>query len=754
MQNHFFPGLTLLTFDARPCLPIIRNPPLQALRVRHVSRAYRGLLKARDFFKKIASPFFRFSGGRLAACVAGPHTWVMPSLAQLFDAAARFHQSGQLAQAENYYRQILKQEPNQPHALHLLGLVNLQLGRQEAAIDLIRQAISAHPSFPEAWSNLAIAYRQVGRTTDAVAALKKSIALRRSNPEAHNNLGALLVALDQTDEAIASFRQALVIAPNYPEALNNLGNALRTKGHVDEAIEVLQKAVALRPNYAEALNALGIALAQKGNYAEAGPTFQKALALAPDNASVHTNLGNALREKGDVDAAAVSFRRAIALSPNTAQLHANLANVLKDQGLTGEAIAASRKAVTLAPKSTPILSNLLFNLHFDPDATAHLLYEEHRAWAGTVSVSEMAGVERERVANRRVRVGYLSPDLREHPVGRFLLPLLMHHDRQAFEVFAYSAGVAPDEMTEKIRAQTEHWRDIATLSDEDAAKQIRKDGIDILVDLAMHAAGNRILIFARKPAPVQMTWLAYCSTTGLPQMDYRVSDPYLDPVGTEADYSEETLRLNGPFWCYQPVAAPAVTALPAKGKGYVTFGSLNSPSKLTPPTVATWLKLLAEVPNSRLLLHIMSGELAGRIREMGQREGIAGERIETVGRMGFGEYLEAYGRMDIGLDPFPYGGGTTTCDALYMGVPVVTLRGQTGVGRGGSTLLQHLGMQELVAGTREEYVRIAAGLAGDLGRLAGFRAGLRGRMEASLLMDGARFARSMEGVFREALGQG
>jgi len=350
---------------------------------------------------------------------------------------------------------------------------------------------------------------------------------------------------------------------------------------------------------------------------------------------------------------------------------------------------------------------------------------------------------------RRLRVGYVSPDFREHAVGRNLLPLFREHDHEQFEIFCYSHTLREDALTREFQQHAKEWRNIAGLSDAQAVEQIRKDRIDILVDLALHSANNRLLIFAHKPAPLQATYLAYCSSTGLETMDYRLSDPFMDPPSSdESHYSEQTIRLPETYWCYAPGGpTPEPSPPPIDATGYITFGCLNNFAKV-PPALHLWAEILQRVPASRLIVHSPPGSHLDAIRQRFAGKGISSDRLEFPPRQPWAEYVQTYGRIDIGLDQFPWGGGITTCDALWMGVPVVTLVGKTAVGRGGASILSNVGVPELIARTPQEYVQIAADLSNDLPRLAELRRTLRPRMQASLLMNARRFARNIEAAYR------
>jgi predicted O-linked N-acetylglucosamine transferase (SPINDLY family) len=545
----------------------------------------------------------------------------------------------------------------------------------------------------------------------------------------------------------------LQLRPDYPQAHGNLGHALREQGKLDEAVAHCRRAVELKPDYAEAYNNLGNALRDLDRLDEAIACGRRAVELNPAMADAHNNLGNALKDLGKLDEAIGYFHRALELDPEFAEAHNNLGNVQKEQGNLDEAIACFRRAVELKPDYVEAHSNWLCAMLYSADYAPDAIYREHLRWNERFA-APLAGAiqphDNDRTPERRLRIGYLSPDFRNHVVALFLLPLLEAHDRGQVEIFCYASVRARDDVTERCRAKADVWRDVFNLSDEQLASMMRQDRIDILVDLAMHTAGSRLLAFARKPAPVQVTYLAYCGTTGMSTIDYRLTDPYLDPPGAdERFYSERSIRLPETYWCYRPIVdAPPVNPLPALQNGYITFACFNNFCKVTPPTLAAWRQLLQRVPNSRLLVHAHEGSHRQRVREFIAQEGVSHERITFAGKVPTSAYLRAHQQIDVALDPFPYGGGTTTCDALWMGVPVVSLRGQTAVGRGGASILSNVGLPELVADDIGQYVRIAAELAEDLPRLSKLRTALRERMQHSPLMNAPRFARHVEAAYR------
>jgi predicted O-linked N-acetylglucosamine transferase (SPINDLY family) len=437
------------------------------------------------------------------------------------------------------------------------------------------------------------------------------------------------------------------------------------------------------------------------------------------------------------------------VSPGHSALHDNLGSVLKDLGQLDEAIECFRKAVELDPGNPATHGNLAYALCFQ-SLQADAVREECLRWNDRFAAKFPARSHgNDASPSRRLRIGYVSPDFRDHCQSLFTIPLLSRHDHAAFEIFCYSSVERPDDLTRRIQDLADHWRDVRPLDDEALASLIRDDGIDILIDLTMHMAGGRPLLFARRPAPVQIAWLAYPGTTGMRAMDYRLTDPRLDPPEFDSHYSERSIRLPDSFWCYDPLTdQPQVNALPAIERGYVTFGCLNNPCKLTDATLQLWGKVMRAVPDSRLHLLAPEGPHRTRLLQRLAAHGIAAGRVDFVPYRKRADYLGSYHDIDIGLDTFPYNGHTTSLDSLWMGVPTVTRVGETCVGRGGLSQLFQLGLLELAAESDLRFVAAATALAGDLERLADLRAGLRARLEKSPLMDAARFARGIETVYR------
>lgn len=558
-------------------------------------------------------------------------------------------------------------------------------------------------------------------------------------------------------EAEAGFRAILSREPRHGPSWHLFGLVHFKRGDLGSALECLRKAVAVDPNLAPAHNDLGVALQVQGHWDEAAASYRRAIALVPKDAEAHYNLGNVLQAKGELVAAADSYGHALALKPDHAGALNNLGTALLDQGRLDEAIGRYRQALAAKPDYTAAHSNLLRALNFDETLAPETLFAAHKAWdeahapkPATLDVR----FSNEPDPERRLRIGYVSADFREHSVSHFFEALLRAHDPAAVEVFCYAHVGRPDRVTERLQARAGHWLSILGLDDAAAAARIRRDRIDILVDLGGHTADNRLGVFARKPAPIQASWCGYPNTTGLAAMDYRITDARADPEGEAEPWHTETLvRLPRSFLCYfPPEHVGPVGPLPARQTGTVTFGSFNSLVKVTPEVMRLWARILQVVPGSRLLLKALQLRDAGvraQILERFVAAGIASERIEPIPWMDESQnHLALYGRVDVALDPFPYNGTTTTCEALWMGAPVITLRGERHAGRVGVSLLTTVGLSELIAETPKAYVDLAADLARDFARLENLRASLRERMRASALCDAVGFARDMEAAYR------
>ena len=506
------------------------------------------------------------------------------------------------------------------------------------------------------------------------------------------------------------------------------------------------------PQQHQAWNLLGAIAAHREQHELAVRHFERAITLAPSSADYLSNCGEVCRRAGWLDDAIEHCRAAIATDSRHMGAHYNLALALHAVGEVESAHAALASALAIQPDARILRSVLLFLLCHQTAIDGTTQLAEHRRWhelhARPLAPRSLprAGVGR---PGRKLRVGYVSADFRCHSLSYFIEPLFAHHDRVRFELYCYSNTRRTDEVTDRLRNYAIQWRDITALSDEAAARRIEEDGIDILIDLSGHTAGNRLLVFARKPAPVQLSYIGYPNTTGLAAMDYRITDSCADPPGAaDAMYVEKLLRMPHSQWCYRPPApTPDVNPLPALQHGMTTFGSLHSFTKLNRDVIDLWARILARVPRSELLMAVVpSGETGTRVREQFAAHGIAAARLHLIGKLNYDDFLMLHHRIDIALDAFPCPGATTTCESLWMGVPVVTLAGKYGVARAGASLLQGAGLPELIAQSPGQYIDIATDLARDPHRLAQLRGSLRARMQHSPLMDEGAFTRAFEAL--------
>lgn len=713
----------------------------------------------------------------------------MSTVGGTLEQAVHQFQAGRLADAETLCRKVLRTGP-QHLAFRLLGIIAFRMQQVDAAVEFLRQALAADPLAAECYLDLSLVLLSQGHATEAETAASCAVTLQPRLPEAAYHLGNALLRQGRLEAAAVAFQHALHQRPRYAEAEVNLGIALDALGRPTEAVEAYARAIAIQPDLVEAWNNLASVLNATSRFHDAAHAARQALRLRPQFAAAENNLGNALQALGESAAAVeayhrcltvepthpqatynqgialesqvrlteatAAYRRALTLQPAFAEAENNLGLVLQAQGLLDDACAAFTRGLALQPHNHVIHSNLLQLQQYRPGVSPATLNRAHADWSlrQTADVVPSVQFPHDRHPGRRLRIGFVSPDLGEHPVGRFLAPVLESFDRTQFETVCYSDRARPDAVTDRLATLVDGWRSIGGQSRATVTQQIRNDRIDILIDLAGHTAGNRLMVFADKPAPVQMTWIGYVGTTGLNAIDYLLADRFQVPAGDEANYREQVLRLPHGYLCFEPPAdAPEPGPLPAATRGSVTFGSMNNPSKITPEVIAAWSGILRRVADSRLLLQYRGWEDAGtrqRFLDAFAQEGIESRRITLRQGGPRSAMLAAYQQLDIALDTFPYSGGLTTCEALWMGVPVITFPGPTFAGRHAFSHLSNAGLTETIAGNVGEYADLAVGLAQDLPRLSALRAGLRAQVAASPLCDREQFAADLGAAFRGA----
>lgn len=668
------------------------------------------------------------------------------------EAGLRHHQAGQFAEAQRFYGEALALDARQADALHLLGVIAHQGGEDEKAVEMIRAAIGVNPQIADYHSNLGNVLLALGRHEDSVASYEAALRLRPDYAEGHYNLGNALQAQARFEAALAAYDAAIALRPGYVEAFSNRSNALAALGRAAEAISACEAAIRLNPAYEIAHYKLGNMLLEAKKFDAAIAAYNQAIRLRPDYAEAHANRGNALISLGQAAQALPAFEAALRVTPQLASAHYNLGTALQALSRFEGAIAAYENAIRLQPDYARPHSNLVMCLHYHAGHDEAAILKAAQRYAAHVTPRKREAFANTRETERRLRVGYVSGDFYSHTVADYFAPVLAAHDPEAVEVFCYHNSHNVDDMTKKLRAAAPHWRDVAGLTDEECTARIMADEIDILVDLSGHTNGNRLDVFAGRAAPVQASWLGFWGTTGVAAMDYVISDSDTIPPGREALYSEKVHRLPGSRFCYQPPAyAPVPAPPPSLGGGAVTFGSFNNLAKVGPKTIMLWAQVLHAVPDARLLLKwnsLGNESVRQELVAAFKSAGIGPERLILRGGSLHHVMLGEYADVDIALDPFPFSGGVTSCEALWMGVPVLTLPGASAASRQTLGFLRAIGRPEWAAGNAEEFVRMAATLAGNKQKLAECRAEQRARMAASALCGPKSFTQELEAAYR------
>lgn len=687
---------------------------------------------------------------------------------QLHARAVEAHAAGRQGEAAGLLRAAIALDPG-PACFHADLAVMLKAAvPDEERLPHYRRAIELDPSNPAYLANYAAALNGLGRHAEAEEAATAAVGLAPERGESWHNLGRALAAQERWADALAAFEQALAsglrAAPTRLAAARAAlsGNVfLRARDHFSAALADLpltgEQRVECETGLAKAAAALG-----DGHTALAA--LQRALAIAPADAALLIELGNLHKRLRRTQAAREAYQRALQVLPGCLEARFNLAALAQDLCEYADAAAAYRGLLADDPQLVTGWHNLVACLAYDAATQPGAVAAELRGFESRVA----APLRRQyrhagsRDPARPLRVAYVSADFRAHPIGYLALPLVAGHDRRQVHVTCYGSQLRHDEWTGRFRAAADQWVEVHAFSDDALADRVAADGIDILVDLAGHSEGNRLLAFARKPAPVQVTWMGYVTTTGMSAMDWRLTHSDADPAGAERDYVERLWRLPGGMWCFRPLPGmPEVAPAPMGRNGFVTFGVLNRFSKNSPQALAAWGELLRRVPDARLLVNAPPGEATAKLHSAFAAHGVAAERVQTFSHVDHARFWELHARVDIALDPFPFNGGMTTCETLWMGVPVVSCCGiepdepaasasfpARFASRMGRALLRSLGLDELAHGTAQACVEAAVGLAGDAGRLAALRCGMRDRMLGSPLMDAPRFVREVEAAYR------
>jgi protein O-GlcNAc transferase len=668
---------------------------------------------------------------------------------------------GRAAEAVASYRRAIGLDADYAEAKANLGMALRDSGDTPGALDVLAAAIAQHPRHAVLLNAYGNTLRQAERTDDAIPVLREAIALSPTYAEAHNNLGLAYALLNRMDEAAVHLIKAAALRPDMAVISNNCGALLMRMYRFEEAAKALGNAVARKPDYDEAMVNLGVCYYMMGNADEAIAMYRRVIARNPENGFARYSLGVLYLEDQRLGEAEVELRKALDLDPKNPMALNTLGVLLLDQHDVADACAYMREAAAANTVSAPVFfSNYLFASLYGNDASNEDILAIHQEYGRRFATTEP---DREkphanpRDPRRKLRIGYLSPDFRAHSVSYFFEALLEKHDRTQFDIVLYSDTTRTDAVSNALRAAATEWVESAGLTDEAFARRITADRIDVLVNLGGHTSGNRLPVCALKPAPVQIEYLGYPDTSGVPAMDYRITDGRADPAG-EADKwcTEKLIRMPRVFHCYRPGGKPPEPApAPHVARGYVTFASFNVLPKVTDEAIGAWAEILKAVPHSRFYIkckQLRDERVQSRIRDDFARYGIDPARVDMAAFVpSLKEHLERYGNVDLALDTFPYNGTTTTCESLYMGVPVLTMRGNNHRGRVGLSLLTAVGLEkEFVAESVEDYIARAIAWGRDPRYLAGIRPTLRPSMERSALRDEIGFTRELETAYRDA----
>ena len=652
------------------------------------------------------------------------------------------------------FQEALRRAPQLVDALINAGIAYHACGRFAEAVEALRKAIALDPHSSDAYANLGLALYLDRKLPEAEAALTEAVRLDPASANAHNNLGLAYLAGENAAKAASCFETAIGIAPRLADAHANLAIALVQLGRSDEAIQHARQALTIEGELTHLSTTLGNVLRAAGRTGEALATLQRALERDPQSALARSAYGVALMAAGRIEEAASELGAVPAVCAKDASTLNNLGLCHLGLGDARAAVAAFRTARELDPTHLTAHSNLLLALNYLPEVSPAELYDAHKGFAETFERPLRAAWRRhrnDRDPERRLKLGYVSADFYEHAAALFSEPVLARHDKTRFELFCLHAGTQNDAVTARFRRHADHWHGIAHLADQDAFRLVQELGIDILVDLSGHTSGNRLGVFMRKPAPVQVHWLGYLTTTGLQSIDYRITDARADPPAqSDRHYSETLVRLTS-VWGFDGPAqgAPSVSVLPCLESGSFTFGCLNALAKLTDEVLECWSALLREVPDSVLALGNagQARSLARITRAFGAR-GIAASRLRFIPRVTVARFLDLHHGIDLALDPFPYNGGATTCHALWMGVPVVSLKGERYMARLGADMLEQLGLEGFVAASVDDYVRLAAGWSQRRSELAQIRRTLRERFRGSTLGNVGLITDELQSAYR------
>nr|CRH07064.1 putative GT41 : related to UDP-GlcNAc : protein O-b-N-acetylglucosaminyltransferase [Candidatus Magnetococcus massalia] len=678
------------------------------------------------------------------------------TLEEAFRQAIQLQQQGALDQAEQIYQQILNAAPNHPIVLYYLASVSAQRGDKQQLEKRLYDTLAVVPEHADAHRSLGTLYTEQGDYARGETHFLRSIKQDPQQAATHSNLGLNLKAQGRLQEAAEQLKRALELDDQTAPLWSVYGSILKAQGELERALQAFKHSIKLDAGQPDTYHNMGLLLHSMGKAVDAEEAFRQALTLKPDLVAALNGLGGLLRESGRKAEALQTLEKAVELAPDDLSSHNNMANALVDQGRVVEAIPHFRRALELEPGNLAIHSNMIMCLHYNPHMDGKRLFAELRSWHeqhGHPGDGDPLRFTNESDPDRRLRVGYITADMKQHPLGFFTLPILMSHDSAQVERYLYSGLTKEDWLTEQARAHVDHWRNCATLSDALLEQQILADGIDVLVDLSGHTRGNRLMLMAKRVAPVQILGGGSFCSNGIDSMDGAVVDPYQVPPEQAEGFSEPLIQMpGGNYAIYMPPDyLPEVAPTPMAKNGHITFGCFNNLAKLNEPVVVLWSELLQQIPDSRLLIRtyaLNDASTRERYIKLFAHHGVATERLMLHGGLPHKELLDAYGEMDIALDPFPYSGGLTTIEALWMGVPVIALAGDRMAGRHSVAHLNAAQLGDWVVQSPEAYIALAKAWAAKPQELASLRQAVRPRMQHGPTADWQGYTRHMEGEMR------
>ncbi|XP_042032819.1 probable UDP-N-acetylglucosamine--peptide N-acetylglucosaminyltransferase SPINDLY isoform X2 [Salvia splendens] len=735
----------------------VRLDPQNACALTHCGILYKDegrLVEAAEMYQKAlkADPAYKLA----AECLA----------IVLTDLGTSLKLAGNTQEGIQKYYEAIKIDPHYAPAYYNLGVVYSEMMQYDTALNCYEKAAIERPMYAEAYCNMGVIYKNRGDLESAIACYERCLTVSPNFEIAKNNMAIALTDLGtkvklegDINQGIAYYKKALYYNWHYADAMYNLGVAYGEMLKFDMAIVFYELAFHFNPHCAEACNNLGVIYKDRDNLDKAVECYQLALSIKPNFSQSLNNLGVVYTVQGKMDAAASMIEKAIVANPTYAEAYNNLGVLYRDAGNISLAVEAYEQCLKIDPDSRNAGQNRLLAMNYIHDGTDDKLYEAHRDWGRRFMklFPQYTSWDNENDPERPLVIGYVSPDYFTHSVSYFIEAPLIYHDYTAYKVVVYSAVVKADAKTNRFRDRVlkngGEWRDIYGIDEKKVASMVREDKIDILVELTGHTANNKLGMMACRPAPVQVTWIGYPNTAGLPTIDYRITDALADPSDTKQKHVEELVRLPDSFLCYTPSPeAGPVCPTPALSNGFVTFGSFNNLAKITPKVLQVWARILCAIPNSRLIVKckpFCCESVRQQFLSALEKLGLESLRVDLLPLILLNhDHMQSYSLMDISLDTFPYAGTTTTCESLYMGVPCVAMRGLVHAHNVGVSLLQTVGLKNLVAENEDEYVERAVQLASDITALSNLRMRLRDLMIKSPLCDGSKFTRGLESAYR------